>query len=189
MGTMLPTPKDKRATGLNKRIKLPRNRYTIRIVEEKFEISKAGNPMLVLTPEIVAPDTFTNPVDGSTVNISGTKLKPVYVTLAVAGDDKKSQAMFDRYSDLRDKAGKPIDKDVGVDVNNPPKALEGVLFDAMCDGKEYTQNQDPTPAQAAKGERGAPILDADGKPMKGYSCEVVEILGPADPSIAGSRPY
>lgn len=189
---MRATPKDKREVNLNKNIKLPRNMYSLRIKQEEFKISSKDNPMIVLTYEFIAPETFVNPVDNSIVNIAGVEVhQKRYITLSVKDDAEKSQKMFDQYSDLRDQLGKPIGPDEDVDINNPPKVFEGLVIDAICDGVEYVQRKDPTPAQKAKGEPGDPIL-VDGKQVKAYLTEVKEILGlsnAATANAAANRPY
>lgn len=186
-----PTPSDQKEVTLNKTIKLPRQRYGLRVKEETFAVSKQGNNMIVLTLEIVSPEFFTNPVDGSKVSIAGCELRKHYLTLNVKDDAKKSQNMFDNYSKLCDKLGKPIGEE-GLDIDNPPKRFEGMIVDAICDGKEYVQRTDPTPEQKKNNELGDPIKDAKGKDIVAYSAELVEILGPADESVAASaatKPY
>jgi hypothetical protein len=187
-----PTPKDKREVTLNKDVKLPRERYAVRIIEEKFEVSKtSGNPMIVLTGEIVAPETFVNPADGTAITISGVKLRPKYVVLSSNESPEKAQANFDRYSDLREKLGVPIGEE-GVDINNPPKVFEGLIIDAICSGKEYSPRKDPTPEQRAKKQMGSPINGPDGKPIVSYMSEIDEIRGLADEQIlatASNKPF
>jgi len=199
MAVMKPTPADKREVNLNPRIRLPRNRYTVRIKEETFKMSNAkgdgegNNPMIVLTAELVAPDTFIAN-DGSTVNIAGVELQKQYITLRVNGpggvvDAKKSQEAFDRYADLRTLLGVPIG-DEGVDVDNPPKVFVGKVVDAICEGEESVQRTDPTPEQMKKGELGSPIKDASGKELKSYRPKITAILGLADASVAsGANPF
>lgn len=188
MAIVKPTPKDQRSVSLNRTIKLPRNRYSLRITEEAFKMSAKNNaPMIVLSFEFVAPDTFVNPVDGSIVNIAGCKLKDKYITLQSKSDgvvdEKKSATCFNMYSDLRDLLGVPIGDD-GIDIENPPKSMEGLIIDAVCDGEEFATRMDPTPEQRKRGEMGAIIKDANGRELKSYTAVVVEILGLADPSIA-----
>jgi hypothetical protein len=183
------TPKDKREVTLNPSIKLPRDRYTVRIKEESFEISKAsGNPMIVLTCELVSPDSFVNPVDGGKVNIGGVELAKKYVVLSSKKGEAEAQANFDRYADMRDKLGVPIG-DEGVDINNPPKVFVGKVIDAICDGEEFIQRKDPTPDQRAKGEQGNPITDTAGNQIKSYKPIIVNILGLADGNGASNKPF
>lgn len=187
-----PTPKDKRETNLNPSIELPRDRYAVRIKEETFEISKrSGNPMIVLTPELVSPDSFVNPVDGSKVNIAGVELKKMYLTLSSKEGPEKSQKCFDMYSDMRDKFGEPIGEE-GVDINNPPKTFKGKVVDAICASEEFIQRKNPTADQVAKGQPGDPILDQNGNQIKSYFAYVVNVLGLANGdavAAAGNRPY
>lgn len=179
-----------REVNLNATIKLPRERYTIRVKEEKFEISKnSGNPMIVLTSELAAPSSIKL-FDGTTVNIAGVELQKQYITLRAKDekgevDLKKSQSLFDRYAELRALCNVPVG-DEGVDIENPPKAFEGLVLDAICDGEELVMRKDPTPEQKARKEMGDPIKDANGKPIISYRAYVVKILGSADPEIARS---
>jgi hypothetical protein len=193
-----PTSKENRELNLNPKIKLPRDRYSLRIKDEEVSVSKKGNSMQVLTFEFVSPDTFINPVDGSTVNIGGVEInKKYYVPLQSKNDDgtvdeKKSQEAFDRYSDLRTKLGVPVDPDAGVDVENPPSVFKGLVIDAICDAEEVARRKDATPEQRAKKQLGEIIKDASGQPVRAYFTNVVEILGLADSSAtaaASSRPY
>lgn len=192
MAIVKPTPADKREVNLSLKIKLPRNRYTLRIKNEEFKMSAGGNPMIVLSTEFVAPDKITAG-DGSTVNIAGQELNKHYITLRVKDkstgeiDVKKSQAAFDRYADLRASLGVPV-PDEGIDIENPDKVLQGKIIDAICDGEEYAQRQDPTPEQKAKGEMGSVIRDAQGNELKGYRSIIVSILGEGDSSV-GNSPF
>lgn len=190
---MKPTPADKRELNLNPKIKLPKERYTLRIKDEEFQMSKAGNPMLVLSFEFMAPDVFTH-WDGSKVNIAGVELnKKMYMTLRVTDDKTKevdpvaTQKAFDRYCDLLGRLGKEIPAE-GIDVENPPKLLKGTIIDAICDAEEFAQRKDPTPEQKAQGKLGDIIKDANGKEIKAYFTNVVDILGLGDASVAANKP-
>lgn len=193
---MKPTPQDKRELNLNTKIKLPKDRYGLRIKDEEFKFSKSGNPMVVLTFEFVSPDTFTN-FDGSVVNIAGVEVvSKMYLTLRIKDDngnidEKSSQKAFDRYCDIRNRLDVPVG-DEGVDIENPPKVFKGLVIDAIVDTEEATQRKEATPEQKAQGKLGDEIKDNEGKPIRAYFTKVIEILGRADSSVANTsenRPY
>lgn len=190
MAILKATPESEREVGLTGRMKLPKERYAVRILEEEFKISNnSGNPMIVLVGEIVAPDSFKDPVTGATVNIHGTELDDFYLVLSDVKDAKKAQANFNRYADTRKRVGNPVPEE-GIDVDNPPTdVFKGLILDCICDSEEQMQRKDPTPEQKAKKEMGDPLLDAQGKKMMYYRHKIKEILGLADPSIGGKSPY
>lgn len=196
---MKPTPRDQRQLNLTPQIKLPKDRYTLRIKDEEFKISGAkdegagNNPMLVLKFEFIAPDSFKGP-NNETVNIAGIEVvKAMYLVLSVNGpggvkDEEKSQKAFDRYCDLLTKLGIEVPAE-GIDVNNPPRLLKGKIVDAICDAEEFEQRKDQTPEQKAQGKPGDLITDSEGKPIKAYFTNVVTILGLGDASLASNKPF
>lgn len=198
-----PTPKESRESNLNPKIRLPRQRYSCRFTEETFEISKqkpdgsGNNPMVVLSSEIVAPDTINSPDDGSRINVAGATLKKQYLTLRVKKsdgtiDEKKSQDAFDRYSKIRELLGIPVDENEGIDVENPPKVFKGIVYDAILDSDTVVQRASPTPEQRAKGQPGDEIKGADNRSLSIYFPYVVDILGLADAEATAkgnSRPF
>ena len=191
---MKPTPADKREVNLHSKIKLPKDRYTLRIKDEEFKMSAAGNPMIILTPEFVSPDSFVA-ADGSTVNIAGVELNKEYITLRTKDKETgevdlvKSQKMFDRYADLRAKLGVPID-DEGVDIENPPKVFKGLVISAICDSEESAQRKEPTVEQRSKGQLGDILKDDDGNEIKFFRSKVVTILGLGSANVAGAtKPF
>lgn len=178
---------DKIELNLNSRIKLPRDRYALRIKDEEFKVSANGNPMIVLTYEFIAPDFVLGP-NGEKVNIAGVELRPMYLTLASKEDKEKSDNLFKRYSDLRALLGVPV-PDEGVDIDNPPKVFKGLTVQAICDSKEYAQRKDPTPEQRAKKEPGDKILDEDDKEIKGFNHEVIEVIGLSKSAGRADKPF
>lgn len=182
-----------RELNLNPKIRLPKNRYALRIKEEEFKLSNSkgakggNNPMLVLTFEYVAPDSIQGN-QGERINIAGVEInQKKYMVLSVKDeetgevDPERSQKAFNQYGDLCNLLG--VDISEGVDIENPPKKLKGLVVDAIVESEEYEQRMDPTPEQAKAGKKGELIKDADGSPIKAYFTKVVDIRGLGDQSL------
>jgi len=163
--------------------RLPRNRYTLRCVEEEFVQSKnSGNPMIHREWEIVLPEVVT--VDGKEKEIGGLKV-PQYHTIIVMEDgtrnDEKSDKALDRFLTERRNLGLPADE---VDDENPPLDVKGMLVDAILSAEEQVARQDPTPEERAQGKKiGQPIKDADGKDIKNYRIRLEQVLGKSSAEI------
>lgn len=190
MAIVKPLAPNERTSSLNASKQLPRNRYAIRFIEQKFAPASSGNPMVTLVAEIVSPETIVSPFTGETLEISGSKVKPSYMVLAVKGQDgkfdmKATQEAVTRYADFRHKCGLDV-PDEGIDYENPTLDFKGVVVDAILDAEEFIQRQTPTPEQRAKNEQGSPILDNDGKEMKSYKPFISQILGPSNVDVSNN---
>ena len=190
------TAQDKRVVELNKDIQLPKDRYTIRVKDVEYGPSSKGNFMFTWTPELVWPDTFVAG-NGTIVSIAGKDLKKQYIALKIKNpetgqwDMEATQKAVDRYFDQLDKWGVDTTemRESGIDLNNPPKVIKGLVLDAICGSDEYVRRKDPTPEQKAQNKQGDIIKGADGKEIKSYTAVVYEILGPGDSSVAANKPF
>ena len=165
-------------TGLNSKIPLPRDRYSIQCMEETFVQSK-NTPtwMIVRNWEIVAPATIQ--VNGRSVEIAGTEVVQRQMTKIADGkggyDSVKTKNALSRLFEEFETIGLPQDE---IDENNPPLLLEGKVFDAILDNEEYTRCKEPTAEQLSKGaKQGDPILDENGKTIVGFKVKFVGLIG------------
>lgn len=157
----------------NSKVFFPKNRYTIRCIEESFAPSKAGNPMITREFEIVSPEEVE--VGDRKYNVAGQTI-PQYRTTRINGDDTKSDKCWSSFRDELLVTG--FDPEAEVDDENPPLEFKGKSFSAILYGKEDTARQSPTLEQRAKGIKiGDPILDADGNEIKTYQIQIESILG------------
>lgn len=190
MALLKPTPQSERTSTLNASKQLPRNRYAIRCIEEKFAPNNNGNPMVTLGFEIVSPETIVSPFTGETLEIAGAKLKPQYATTGIKGDDgkflmKDTQEAVNRYADFRTRCGL-TNPDEGIDYENPPLGFKGLVFDAILDSEEFVQRATPTPEQRAASQPGTPILGVDNKEMKSHKPFISQILGPSNVDVSNN---
>src|ERR1700693_2260695 len=115
--------------------RLPRNRYTVQCNEETFETSKSsGNPMVVRTWEIVAPESIT--INGLPKVIAGTEVKQYLTTMVlvenkdgkIVRDDAKSDKALARLRDENENLGIPTPQ---IDDENPELKCKGIVADAI----------------------------------------------------------
>lgn len=192
MAILKPTPQDQRTTVLNASKQLPRNRYAIRFIEQKFAPASSGNPMITLVAEIVSPETIKSPFTGETLEIAGSKCKPVWMVTGIKDPEnpgkfltKDTQEAVDRVADFRIRCGLPVPEE-GIDYENPPLDFKGVVVDAILDSEEFVQRATPTPEQKAAGKPGDPILDNDGKEMKSHKPFISQILGKSNADVSNN---
>ncbi len=192
MAVFKPTPQSERTSVLNASKQLPRNRYAIRCIEEKFAPNNNGNPMVTLGFEIVSPETIKSPFTGETLEIAGAKVKPQYMTLGAKDPEKpgkflpkETKEAIDRYADFRIRCQLPIPEE-GIDNENPVMDYKGKVFDAILDSEEFMQRATPTPEQKSAGKLGDPILDNDGKEMKSHKPFISQILGPSNVDVSNN---
>lgn len=159
----------------------PKDRYTVRCIEEEFAPSKAGNPMFTRVFEIVSPSTVE--VGEKTIGVAGLKLTQ-YRTVKVKDqvtkewDAEKSDKAWGGFRDELLIAG--FDPEQEVDDENPPNFFLNKMFDAVIYGKKVPSTKSPTPEQIKKGERyGDVIKDADGNDIVTYQLNLDSIVGPA----------
>jgi hypothetical protein len=176
-------------SGWNSRMMFPKNRYTLRCIEEDFAPSKGGNPMLVRKWEICQSE----PVDigDKKVDIDGLTITQ-YVVTKVKNEDgdgwdaSKSDKAFGRFADDLRLCGFPEDGE--IDDENPPKFMLGKVVDAIVYGKENISYQSPTAEERAQGKKvGAAIKTADGKDVKVVQLNIDQILGLSTTEV--NHPY
>jgi hypothetical protein len=174
----------------NNRMMFPKNRYTLRCIEEDFSPSKAtGNPMLIRKWEICQNEPVL--IGDKKVDIDGLTIQQYVVTKVKTedGDDwdaDRSDKAFGRFAEDLRICGFPEDSD--IDDENPPCFMKGKVVDAIVYGKENPSYQSPTADEIKAGKRvGQPILDAAGKPVKNYQLNIDSILGLS--TVVVNRPY
>lgn len=171
----------------NNKLPLPRDRYTLRCIEESFGLSKSSdNPMLSRTWEIVAPETVT--IGDKQVSVAGQKVQQYLVTKVKdpdtgGWDAKKSDTKFGQLRDDLQKLGFEGEE---IDDENPPLVAESKVVDAILYGKLNQAFKEMTAEQRASGAKvGSPITDASGQPIKTYQIQIDSILGLASPVEGG----
>lgn len=178
------------ATKYNKSIKLPKDNYILRVVDESFGPSKSsGNPMITLKTEVQSPDEVN--VGGEQVTVAGLAI-PYYITVANLQDAEKSEACKKRC--IVGKENDPgLYQKFGIDPatfnqENPGLGFKGKLFHALLNSKTEAVRKDPTPEQQAKGEQGDIIKNpVTGEDKVYYQVQIEEIYGLAQENP--NRPY
>lgn len=138
----------------NQSMRLPRDRYTLRLKSREFGISKSSqNPMVTLEWEVASPDKVS--INGQPVTVAGTVQFKMYLPTRVNGDEEKTAKAHKRFADIYAKiTGQPLTE---WDDENPPLPAEGSLIDAVCSSKEEVDYKD---------DRKTPIKNADGTDRK-----------------------
>lgn len=156
-------------------ISLPRNRYTLRVLEANFKPSSKGNPMVELQCEVLHQnkETIIEDMNGQKIDISGTRVRYYIVfspgSLSIAFDALTKFGY----------AEPTIDTD-----NFDCKWLVGKVFDAILQSRQEPQRQ-----QGKGGKLGEPILDGEGKQIlrNVVDAQLTNILKLNDDD--GGRPY
>lgn len=171
-----------------KSMPFPKNRYTLRCIEEESQTSSAGNLMLHRTWEIYSPSPVTS-VDGTKqLDIDGLKLEQ-YLTFRIfekgeVNKDSTSKAI----NALRDDLATLGYEEDSFDDENPPLIAKGKVVDAIVYGKKNPSYMDATPEQRAKGQKvGDPIKGPDGKDVVVYQLQIETILGLSTTEV--DRPF
>ncbi len=163
------------AIKLGGKIRLPRDRYTLRLKKREFSLSKSsGNPMVTNTWEIAAPNDIV--VDGQKVVIAGqtfTQYLPTKVTQDSEKGTAKEQTVKTqkRFIEEYAKCGMSLSD---WDDEQPPLLDEGILVDAICSTKVEPDFKD---------DRKTPIKDAQGNDMKRTIYTLEQVLGKSSLSI------
>ena len=176
-------------SGWNSRMAFPKNRYTLRCIEEDFAPSKAGNPMLVRKWELCQSEPVE--IGDKKVDVDGLAITQWVVTKVKSEDGDgwdtaKSDKAYGRFADELRLVGYPEDGE--IDDENPPCFMKGKVVDAIVYGKEQVSYQSPSSEERAKGLRvGQPIKDASGKDVKVVQLNIDNILGLSTTEV--NRPY
>jgi hypothetical protein len=173
----------------NNKLPFPKDRYTIRCIEESFGLSKSSdNPMISRTWEVLTPELVT--IGDKQVNVAGAKIQQ-YVVCKVKDpetggwDAKKSDVKFGQLRDDLTALGYEGEE---IDDENPPMIGMGKVVDAILYGKVNQSFREPTPEEKAQGKRvGQPIKDGAGNDVKTYQINIDTILGLA--TAEANRPY
>lgn len=171
-----------------KSMPFPKNRYTMRCIEEDNQTSSNGNSMLVRTWEIYQPSPVTS-VDGTKqLDIDGLKITQYLTYRVFDGDEVNKESTSKAINALRDDLALLGFEGDEFDDENPPQIAKGKVVDAIIYGKKNQSFMEPSPEQRAKGQRvGEPIKDANGKDVVVYQLQIETILGLSTTEIA-NRP-
>lgn len=180
------TQKQTKEVTLNKTVALPKDRYTLHCLEEKFVTTKtSGQPMIVRTFEFVT-ESVEMP-DGSKLRLAGTQLIVNYVLkslgTAKSTPEKATAFLLDKFKEDTSKCIPEGIDWANFDDENPPLLMKGVTVDAMCGDKPDIERRAPKPGQ----KEGTPILGPDGKPSVTHQATVISFYGPSVTKI--NQPY
>ena len=170
----------------NKSMAFPKNRYTLRCIEEDMKIANSGSVMCQRKWEICQGEPVV--IGEKSIDIDGLTLTQ-YATTKVKGEEgwdaEKSDKAFSRFAEDLQKCGFEGDE---IDDENPPCFMKGKVVDAIVYGKEVISYQSPNAEQKAKGQKiGDPIKDANGKDIRETQLQIDQILGLSTTEI--NRPY
>lgn len=171
------------STSWNNKIPLPKDRRTLRCIEESFGLSQSsGNPMITRTWEIVEPNEIE--IGDRKVDIDGVKVTQ-YLPTKNKEDAEKSNKAFGRLVEDLKSLGYSESE---IDDENPPLIAKGKVVDAIVYGKENKSFKPPTAEEKKNGARfGQPIKDAQGKDVVVYQPQIETILGLS--TVEVNRPY
>jgi len=142
-------------------VKIPTNRYQLHVKAAESTLSRKGNPMVVLTCEIISPDTVE--FAGETIAVQGKEVR-YYLSLsnAAAGIFKQTMTKLGLLESLDQQLTL-----AELAENFPLEIFNGLTFEAVLSSEENVKRQDPTPEQLAAGQtQGDPILDSNGQELR-----------------------
>jgi len=149
-----------------------KDRYVVRVIEPKFGLSKADNPMITLQLEVVGVPVGNKIVPivqrgNQSWQVAGLRTNAVYLTL-------KAGPALGRVLDFHEMIGLPRT----VDETNPPiHEYNGKVLEAILTSEESVQRKALTPEDVVAGKKvGDPILDNDGKEIKSVRASLVQFL-------------
>lgn len=180
---------DTTSVGVWKRnMPFPKNRYTLRCIEESLETSSSGNLMIKRTWEIYQPDPITSADGTKQLDIDGLKVDQYQMVRIFDGDEVNQESTAKAISSLRDDLQMLGFDGDSFDDENPPLIAKGKVVDAVIYGKKSQSFMEPTAEERAKGQKvGKPIKDASGKDVIVYQLAIDQILGLSSTEI--NRPY
>lgn len=153
-------------------IRLPRENYKLRIIEEpvyKLSKQKPGKPqypMLVFKMEVVEPQSGI--VDGKEVTFAGVELTSWAVIFQNDDGTENSPtlASIHRQGNLPMEFMRDENSGLPVDDNGVPISYAGIVLDAKCSSEEYTETN----------EEGVPLKNPiTGEVLKGFNYRVNRI--------------
>lgn len=170
------------ATKYNRSMRLPKDNYVVRCVEESFANSKSsGNPMITLEFEVQLPDEVD--IAGEKVTVAGLSIKHYLTTMNLQDSEKSANALKRLIGDGNKKGiyqlfGLPTDN---FNPENPVLGFKGKLVHVRIGVDEQASRKDPTPEQVKKGELGDIIKNPVTKePVLFYPPKIEEIYGLAE---------
>lgn len=174
---------------LSKNIPMPKKNYVLRCTEEEYKASSKGNMMIEREWEVVDPASVV--YNGKTLILAGTTMRKYTTCIVLNQDGTQDEGKTAKCKSSLKAEYELLGFDTNVDPANPlaKNQAKGMLVDAICTSEEYTQCEDLTAEQKAKGDKqGSPILDRNtGKPLRGYRPQIREILGVS--SFKLTNPY
>ena len=159
---------------------LPRDRYTLRIKQASFGISKSSqNPMITWNCEIVSPDKIK--VGG--VEYPLDTVEVIYYLILIDDKGNLAKIIGPPNPSLMERLGLKN----GIDIITPDtNQFEGLCFDAILSAVERKETK-PDPENPG---RFIPMLDGEGKQItRGWQIQtdITGILGAATPP--SNKPY
>lgn len=166
------------ATKYNSSMRIPQDsNYIVRVKEEVFAPSNAGNPMITLTHEIVSPEEVE--IAGEVVTIAGTEIKTYHTVKANPDDENaedKNAKNLVRLKKLYSDCGIAFDEG---QIDNPPLGFVGKNLFVLIYPDEVERRKAPTAEQLAKGQKQGDIMvnPLTKKPLVNYYPKIGEIFG------------
>lgn len=141
-------------------IEFPKESYTLRINRAEMADSKKGNRMIVVTTEIISPDSIISKHDKKRYPIAGTLITH---RVTILPDNLGFLKSFYKG------AGIPT---TNVDIDNPDvDSMVGKKFKAIVESERYDHKSDET---------GEILKDGDGKPLTVFKPVISRFLGPVE---------
>lgn len=160
-------PQTGEASNLPGSIPLSRDRYSTRIKDAAFGMSKSsGKPMITLDCEIYAPDTIKSHVDGQQYTVAGISDKKY---LSLGPDSLKYTLEFMRQIGL----------EPAIDPENPNlEQFKNKTFASLWYSEEQNMNKSQSDEEKLAGKSPEPITREDGTPIKFYRSKLGQVIGP-----------
>lgn len=160
-------PVSNEASNLPGNIPINRDRYSTRIKQAVFGMSKSsGKPMITLDTEIYSPDTMKSYVDGKNYTVAGIEDKKY---LSLGPDSLKYTLEFMRQ----------IGMTPAIDPENPDTAqFINRTFAALWYPEEQNMNKPQSEEDKLAGKAPEPITREDGTPIKFYRSKLGQVIGP-----------
>jgi len=184
------------AQNWNAKLQFPTDsNYVNRICAGQFKQSSAGNPMVVLTFEVLAPQEVE--IAGEATNIAGVKCDSWYVTTVFDGDQIDQEATKKARDKFKQLCGW-LDVDVeSINWENiDTKPFIGKTILSMMEGRADIQRKTPTMEQIAAAKKLGKKPEGDilknpvtKEPLVQYWPRIVEVFGAAPEGAGSNQPY
>lgn len=160
--------------------------YIVRVADAEVKLSNAGNPMVVVTPEINTPADVM--IGEDQVNIAGVKCGPRYYSIKVVNDEGELDPV--KTKTARERLVKELLSPIGLEYDqvnwdNPDMSiLKGKAYYALVKSKVVEKRKNPTQVQietarkAGKRAEGDVLMNPITKqPLVQYWPETEDIFG------------